>query len=462
MAQTPMGSEKALASAPIGPLMLRLAVPAVAAQLINMLYNIVDRIYIGHIPDIGKTALTGVGVTFPVIMLISAFAALAGAGGAPLAAIRLGSGNREEAERIVGNALTMLLCTAAVLTVGFSIFKEPILMTFGASEHTIGYGLDYIGIYLLGTVFVQLSLGLNPFISAQGKAKTAMCSVLIGAVLNIVLDPIFIFLLDMGVKGAALATIISQAVSAIWVLAFLCSKRSGLRIRPALMRPQLKLVLAIVSLGVAPFIMQSTESLVAVVLNRGLQAYGGDMGDLYVGAYTVMQSVMQMIVMPIQGITQGVQPIMSYNYGAQNYDRVRETFRLLIRVTLGATTAACALVVLFPAVFAGMFTPDQELIDLVVKVMPIFFAGIWAFGAQMGCQSAFMALGQAKTSMFLALLRKVILLIPLAIILPKVTGNVMGIFAAEPIADVVASATTLTLFMTQRKKLLPMDQDNKR
>ena len=433
--------------------MWKLAVPSVAAQFINLLYNIVDRIYIGHIPVTGGTALTGLGVTFPIITLISAFAAFAGQGGAPLASIRLGAGDREGAERILGNSVTLLLCASAVLTVVFQLIQRPVLMAFGASEATIGYATDYITIYLLGTVFVQLALGLNTFIGAQGRAMTAMCSVLIGAILNIVLDPVFIFVFDMGVQGAALATILSQAVSAAWVVLFLCSRRSGLRIRPQYMRLRRAVVSRIAGLGVAPFIMQSTESLVTVVLNSGLQRYGG---DLYVGTLTIIQSVMQMVTMPIQGITQGVQPLMSFNYGAGNYARVRRTFWLLLRVTLTATVSAFLIVLLIPGPLAMLFNDDEELVQLVARVMPVFFGGIWAFGAQMACQSAFMALGQARTSLFLALLRKVILLIPLAIVLPMAMGDVMGIYIAEPIADALASATTLTLFIRKRKTLLPL------
>ena len=354
-------SEEALASASIGPLMVKLALPAVAAQLINMLYNIVDRIYIGHIPEVGRTALTGLGVTFPILMLISAFTAFAGMGGAPLASIRLGAGDREEAEKILGNSTTLLLVLAAVLTVTFSAVKEPVLMAFGASEDTIGYALDYISIYLIGTVFVQLALGLNAYITAQGQALVAMCSVLIGAVLNIILDPLFIFAFRMGVRGAALATIISQGVSACWVVGFLCSRRSGLRIRRKNMGLEAKVIGGIAALGVAPFIMQSTESLVTVVLNSGLQFYGG---DLYVGTVTVMQSVMQMIIMPVQGITQGVQPVMSYNFGARNYARVRQTFRLLLRTTLAVTVSAFLLVTLFPRLIALIFNADRELVGL--------------------------------------------------------------------------------------------------
>ena len=448
-------SEEALAHAPIGPLMVRLALPAVAAQIINMLYNIVDRIYIGHIPEVGRTALTGLGVTFPILMLISAFTAFAGMGGAPLASIRLGAGDREGAEKILGNSTALLLILAAVLTTGFSITKEPVLMAFGASEDTIGYALDYLSIYLMGTVFVQLALGLNAYITAQGQALAAMCSVLIGAVLNILLDPLFIFVFQMGVRGAALATILSQGVSACWVVGFLCSRRSGLRIRRKNLVLRRAVVGRIAALGVAPFIMQSTESLVTVVLNSGLQHYGG---DLYVTTITVMQSVMQMVSMPLQGISQGVQPIMSYNYGAKNYARVRQTFRLLLRACLTLTVLACLAATLLPRPLTLIFNDDPELTALTCRVMPVFFAGIWAIGAQMACQSAFMAMGQAKTSLFLALLRKVILLVPLAVLLPRMTGNVISIYVAEPAADVLASATTLTLFLAKRNTLLPASE----
>jgi len=436
--------------------MLKLALPAVAAQLINMLYNIVDRIYIGHIPEVGDTALTGLGIAFPILMLISAFAAFAGMGGAPLASIRLGAGDRAGAEKILGAAAAMLIGTAVVLTVVFSALKEPMLWAFGASEATFGYALDYISIYLLGTIFVQLALGLNTFISAQGKALVAMASVLIGAVLNILLDPVFIFLFRMGVRGAAVATVLSQGVSACWVVGFLCSSRSALKIRPADLRPKLATVGQIAALGVAPFIMQSTESLVTIVLNIGLKQFGS---DLHVGALTVMQSVMQVVVMPCHGITNGVQPIMSYNYGAKNYVRVRQTFKRLLCTTMTVTVCSCVIVGLFPRQLALVFNDKAELVELVGRMMPIFFAGIWAFGAQMACQSAFMALGQARTSLFLALLRKIILLIPLALILPRAMGgNVLGIYLAEPIADILASSTTLVLFLHRRKSLLPVEE----
>lgn len=452
---TQQNGGRALATEPIGKLVLKLAVPAVAAQFINVLYNIVDRIYIGNIPEIGAMALTGVGVTFPIIMLISAFAAFAGMGGAPLASMQLGAGNRDSAEHILGNSMSLILASGVFLTIVFTVFKTPMLYAFGASNNIIGYAEEYIGIYLIGTIFVQISLGLNTFISAQGRATTAMLSVLIGAIINIVLDPILIFGFHMGVRGAALATIISQAFSALWVLWFLTSKKSVIRIRARHMRFDKKVVGKIAALGVAPFIMQSTESLVSITLNSGLQQFGG---DLYVGSMTIMQSVMQMVVMPVSGITQGAQPILSYNYGAKNNHRVRQAFWILLKVCMTVTCLSTVVAVFFPTILARMFTQDAMLIAIVGKMMPVFFAGVWAFGAQMACQSAFMGLGQAKISLFLALLRKIILLVPLAIILPRIFGNVMGIYVAEPIADIVASCTTLTLFLLKYKKLLPVEK----
>ena len=433
---------------------LQMALPMTVAQLINILYNIVDRMYLGRLP--GHLSLTGLGLCLPIISILMGFANLCGMGGAPLCSIHRGKGENEEAERILGNSFTLLLLFGGGLTVFCLAFRRPILYLFGASDLTFPYANDYLTIYLLGTLFVMIGLGMNPFINAQGFSRMGMMTVALGAAVNIVLDPIFIFLLDWGVQGAALATILSQAVSACWVFGFLCSRHSGLRIRWSNLRPNLRVIGRIASLGVAPFIMQSTESLVTVVLNTGLQTYGG---DLYVGALTIMQSVMQMIVMPVQGITQGTQPIMSYNYGAGNYARVRHTFKRLLIVTLTATCSAFLCVLLFPGLLARIFTPQEETIQLVSQVMPLFFGGIWAFGAQMACQITFMSLGQARTSLFLALLRKVILLVPLALILPRITGSVFGIFVAEPIADILASVTTLSLFLRKRKSLLPVSSD---
>lgn len=443
-------NDERLGTAPLGKLIVSMAVPAVAAQIVNVLYNIVDRVYIGHIPEVGSLALTGVGIAFPIVMLVSAFSAFAGMGGAPLASIQLGKKNHDGAEDILGTSAAMLILFSVILTTVFEICKTPVLYAFGASDATLHYGESYIGIYLLGTIFVQLALGLNMFISAQGAAKTAMLSVLIGAVLNIVLDPILIFALGMGVRGAALATVISQAVSSIWVVHFLMSKKSAIRLRFNKLRLKGAVVKKIAGLGVSPFIMQSTESLVSITLNAGLQRYGG---DLYVGTMSIMLSVMQLIVIPVQGITQGIQPIISYNYGAGNADRVKGAFfRSLIAAFIG-TLVLGGVAVLFPGIYAGIFTEHQELYELTCRVMPTFFIGICIFGIQSACQSTFLALGQAKVSLFIALLRKVILLIPLAIILPRIMG-VMGIYWAEPIADITSVICTSILFCFTFKKVM--------
>lgn len=437
----------------IPKLMFQLAVPSVVAQLINVLYNIVDRIYIGRIPEVGHLALTGVGVTFPILTLISAFSSFVGAGGAPLAAISLGKGEHKRAEQILGNSFSMLLIFSVALTMIFQLSKEPLLYMFGASDNTIGYAVDYITIYLWGTIFVQIALGLNLFITSQGQARTAMLSVLIGAVINIILDPICIFVLDMGVQGAAIATVFSQAVSAAWVLHFLYSKKSSIRIRSCYMKLSGKIVKSISMLGVSPFIMSATESAISIVLNHGLQTYGG---DLYVGSMTILQSVMQLLSIPIGGFIQGVQPIISYNFGAEKFDRVKKTAKLLISFTFLLSFSFTLLTLLFPGAFGALFTSQTELLDLVKKVMPIYMFGMLIFGLQNGCQSIFLGLGQAKISIFLALLRKVFLLIPLAIILPRFFG-VMGIYYSEPIADITSATTAIILFLVSIQKILSAD-----
>lgn len=447
------GREEQLANAPIGKLVFGMAMPTVIAQLVNVLYNIVDRIYIGHMPGSGSYALTGVGVCFPIITMISAFSAFAGAGGAPLAAIELGKGRRDVAEKILGNAVTMLLTFSLVLTIVFMLFKRPLLYAFGASDATIEYALAYIGIYLCGTIFVQLAVGLNTFITSQGQSKIAMVSILIGAVINIVLDPLFIFVLELGVRGAALATIISQGCSAMWVVHFLISKKAGMRIRYANLKPDKGIIGKIAALGISPFIMQITESMVTIVFNSGLQRYGG---DIYVGSMTVLQSVMQLFVVPIQGFTMGTQPIISYNYGARNDARVRSTFKITILITFSLTCICTVLTAVIPGAFASLFASQDsapELLALIKQVMPVFMGGMFMFGIQMACQSAFMGMGQAKISLFLALLRKVILLIPLALVLPQFFG-VMGIYYSEPAADILAAAATGTLFAVNFKKIL--------
>ncbi len=443
-------NDERLGTAPLGKLMLSMTLPTVAAQIINVLYNIVDRIYIGHIEGYGQLALTGVGVTFPILMIISAFSAFAGMGGAPLASIQLGKKEYKKAEEILGASVAMLLFFSIVLTILFSIFKSPILYAFGASENTIVYAQQYITIYLMGTVFVQFALGLNTYISGQGNAKIAMFSVLIGAIINIILDPVFIFGFKMGVRGAALATIISQALSAIWVVRFLTSEKSIIRIRREYICFNKSIIKNIASLGISPFIMQSTESLVMITLNTGLQKYGG---DLYVGTMSIMTSVMQLITIPTQGISQGVQPIMSYNYGAGNMKRVKGAFIRMVAVCLTVTLIFAGLAVMRPEFYVPLFSNDEELIALTCRYMPIYFLGITIFGIQMGCQTTFLALGQAKISLIIALLRKVILLIPLAIIFPKFMG-VVGIYRAEPVADVTSVTVSVILFIVTARKIL--------
>lgn len=443
-------NDERLGSAPLGKLMVSMALPAVAAQVINVLYNIVDRIYIGHIAGYGELALTGVGVTAPILMVISAFSAFAGMGGAPQASIQLGKKNYDGAEKILGSSVALLLLFSVVLTVFFQAFKTPVLYAFGASDNTIIYARQYITIYLAGTVFVQFALGLNTYISGQGNAKTAMLSVILGAVTNIILDPIFIFALGMGVRGAALATIISQALSAAWVLHFLMSDKSVIRIRKKYIRLQRETVLGIGALGISPFIMQSTESLVMITLNTGLQKYGG---DLYVGTMSIMTSVMQLIIIPVQGISQGVQPIMSYNYGAGNLKRVKDTFTRMVLICLAGTILFGGLAVVRPSIYAQLFSSNQELTSLTCRYMPVYFLGITVFGIQMSCQTTFLALGQAKVSLVIALLRKIVLLIPLAMIFPRFMG-VEGVYRAEPVADFTSVAVTVILFLVTARKVL--------
>lgn len=442
-------SEK-LGKEPLRKLFFTMAIPSVLAQLINVLYNIVDRIYIGHIKDIGSLALTGVGVTFPIIMVVSAFSAFAGQGGAPLASILLGAKDQEKAEKVLGSSTALLLVFSISLTLIFQILKTPLLYAFGASDNVIGFAQDYIGLYLCGTIFVMLSLGLNTFISGQGNAKIAMFSVLIGAVTNIILDPIFIFVMNMGVKGAALATIISQAFSAIWVVNFLISKKSSLKIKRENLKLDMQFVKKIGSLGCSPFIMQSTESLVLLTLNSGLQKYGG---DLYVGSMSILTSVLQLIFVPVSGIAQGVQPIISYNFGAGNRERVVKTFKALLIVCLMATMFMGGIAVLFPNFYVKMFTESEELMKLTSKMMPIFTLGMCIFGIQQSIQVTFLAMGQAKFSIFIALLRKVILLVPLAIILPRFMG-VNGIYYAEPMADITSVVVASITFALNFKSIL--------
>lgn len=437
-----LGTEKT------GRLLLRMSIPAIMAQIVNLLYNMVDRIYVGHIPEIGSQALTGLGVCMPLILIISSFASLVG-GGSPRASILLGKGKREEAERVLGNCTTMLITISVILTILLLLFSDTMLMMFGGSENTIGYASKYMQIYACGTIFVQLSLGLNLFITAQGFAKTGMLSVLIGAVCNIILDPIFIFGFDMGVQGAALATIISQGFSAVWVMRFLIRK-SPLKIRISNLRLSQKIILPCLALGLAPLIMQSTESILAICFNSSLLKYGG---DIAVGAMTILSTVMQFSMLPLVGLTQGGQPIIGYNFGAQNADRVKETFKLELIAALVYTTLLWLLIMLFPQIFARIFTPDTELISYAAWALRIYMAVSFVMGIQIVCQQTFMAIGNAKTSLFLAVLRKIILLIPLIYILPHLFSNqVMSVFLAEPVADIIAVSATLIIFLTQFKK----------
>lgn len=438
--------EERLAKGKILPTMLAMGIPTFVAQLVNILYNLVDRMFIGHIKGSGSAALTGVGVCFPIITFIAAFSNLVGAGGAPLAGIALGQGDRKKAEDILGNGVTMLLALSVILTVIFQLIKKPFLYLFGASDATYAYGGPYLTIYLCGTVFVMLAFGLNTYITVQGASVFAMASVMIGAILNLILDPIFIFALNMGVQGAALATIISQAASAIWILRFLTSKKATLRLKLKNMKPSWKTIGYISALGISPFIMGATESLITIVFNSGAKKYGG---DIYVGSITVVQSVLMMICTPMSGFSQGVQPIISYNYGAKNLDRVKKTSFSLILITTLSVMTVTAICMSMPTTIASLFTDDEQLIELCGKVMPIFLAGLLVFGMQNGCQSCFMALGKVKQSLFFALFRKVILLTPLAIILPIVLNSVMGLYYAEPISDSLSAVCCgLTFLIT--------------
>ena len=437
----------------IGKLLFKLAVPTVIAQLINMFYNIVDRIYIGHIPGDGALALTGVGVCLPLIMIISAFAALVSSGGAPRASIFMGKGEKENAEKTLGNCFMAQIIASCILTVVLLIWNRNFLMAFGASENTIEYSVSYMNIYAIGTIFVQLTLGMNAFITAQGFAKIGMLSVMIGAATNIVLDPILIFWFRMGVQGAALATIISQAISCIWVLHFLFGEKTRLKIQKKYMKLERKILLPSIALGTATFIMQSSESVISVCFNSSLLKYGG---DIAVGAMTILTSVMQFAMLPLQGLGQGAQPIISYNYGAKNAERVKAAYKLLLKTSLGYVFVLWALVMLVPGAFSAMFTSDVELIAFTKTALRIYLAVLFIFGIQMACQMTFTSLGNAKSSIVVAVMRKFVLLIPLIYIMPAVfkENQVMAVYLAEPVADFLAVTFTAILFSKQFKKAL--------
>lgn len=441
-----------LGTEPIGKLLWRMSIPAIAAQLINLLYNLVDRVYIGHMPENGALALTGVGVCMPVIMIVTAFAALISNGGAPRASMAMGKGDYGAAEKVLGNSFSLQLILSFIITVILLVFNRSFLMMFGASENTIEYASSYMGIYALGTVFVQLTLGMNAFITAQGFAKTGMLSVLIGAACNIVLDPILIYGFDMGVRGAALATIISQAVSTIWVLSFLTGKKTVIKIKKQYLRPEASVVLPSMALGLAPFIMQASESVIIVCFNSSLLKYGGDVA---VGAMTILSSAMQFSMLPMQGLGQGAQPISSYNFGARNAKRVKKTFWMLLGMSLTYSFLIWALIMLFPQAFAMIFSSDEQLIEYTRWALRIYCASLCFFGAQIACQMTFISLGNAKASIMVAVMRKFVLLLPLIFILPHIVENqTMGVYLAEPVADILAVTFTAVLFYFQFKKAL--------
>ena len=442
-----------LGKEPVGKLLLKLALPTVTAQIINMLYNIIDRIYIGHIPKVGAMALTGVGVCMPLILIVAAFAALVGNGGAPRASIFMGKGDIKSAEKTLGNCFSLQIMISIILTIVLLIWNRDFLLAFGASENTIEYGVSYMNIYALGTIFVQLTLGLNAFITAQGFAKTGMLSVLIGAVANIVLDPILIFGFDMGVRGAALATIISQGLSCIWVVSFLFGKKTFLKIKKENLKLKREFVLPSLALGSSVFIMQASESIIFVCFNSSLLKYGG---DIAVGAMTILTSVMQFAMLPLQGLGQGAQPIISYNYGARNVERVKKAFWLLLKVSMAYAVLLWGGVILFPRGFASLFTSDTALLVFTKEALRIYVAALFIFGIQMACQMTFMSIGNAKASIIVAVMRKFILLIPLIYVMPVVLkqNQTMAVYMAEPVADIIAVTFTAILFAFQFKKAM--------
>ena len=433
-----------LGKAPIGRLLFKLALPTVVAQLVNMLYNVVDRIYIGHIEGYGDLALTGVGVCLPLIMIVSAFAALVGSGGAPRASIAMGERDYEKAERILGGCFGLQLIVSVILTAVLLVWHKPLLLAFGASENTILYATEYMRIYAIGTLFVQLTLGMNAFISAQGFTRASMLSVIIGAVCNIVLDPLFIYGFGLGVRGAAIATVLSQAASTVWILLFLFGKQTHLKLRPQYMLPTPRIVLPCVALGLASFVMQSSESVIAICFNTSLCTYGG---DIAVGAMTILTSVMQFAMLPMQGVAQGAQPILSYNYGAKQADRVKQAYRLLLITCVIYSVVLWILVMLFPKLFVGMFTDQPALADFATPMLRIYYAGMLLFGIQIACQMTFVSLGQALCSVVVAVTRKFVLLLPLIYLVPHfVEDPTTGVYLAEPIADIIAVTFTAILF----------------
>ncbi len=448
-----------LGTAPIGKLLVKLAIPTIAAQLINMLYNIVDRIYIGHMPNNGGLALTGVGVCMPIIMFVSAFAALVSMGGAPRASIFMGRGDKDSAEQTMGSCFSAQLILSAILTAALLIWHEDLLLAFGASENTVSYASEYIKIYALGTVFVQLTLGMNAYITAQGFSSVGMVTVMIGAISNIILDPLFIFVFDMGVRGAALATVISQGISCVWVILFLCGKNTVLRLKKESLLIRPRLLFPCLALGLAPFIMQASESVISVAFNASLLDYGG---DIAVGAMTILTSVMQFAMLPLQGLAQGAQPITSYNFGAKNAARVKGVFKLLLISSLAYSLVLWGFIMLIPQAFASIFTPDTELVEFTVRALRIYCAALGIFGIQIACQMTFVSLGKAGCSVIVAIVRKFVLLLPLIYIMPAIYSidKTRAVYLAEPIADIIAVTFTAVLFAVQFNKAMRDIRDN--
>lgn len=459
MSNNKMDVSAQLATASIWKLIIKLSVPAILAQIVNLLYNVVDRIYIGHMEGVGTAALTGVGLCNPIIVLISAFTMLVAQGGAPRAAIEMGKGDIKKAEKILGNCFSLIIVFAVLLTAVFSIFGEKLLMIFGASEDTIIYALPYMRIYVAGSIFVMISLGLNMFITTQGFTKISMATVLIGAVCNIILDPIFIFGFNMGVRGAALATIISQAVSAIWVLTFLLGKKTKLKIKKENLLPSAKILLPVLALGISPFIMNATEAVINISFNSSLQKYGG---DIVVGAMTICTTVFQMAWVPAQGIGQGAQPIISYNYGAGNADRVKQAFKAFLTICFTYVFVFGALIELFPQFFINIFNDNPDLVDTATWAIRLYGCAMTFFGIQMAVQQTFIALGKAKASLFIACLRKVILLVPLIYILPNFfEDKVFAVFLAEPVSDAVSIITaSIVFFFVFRKEMKKLKEES--
>ncbi|OUN39771.1 MATE family efflux transporter [Faecalibacterium sp. An77] len=451
-------ADQRLGTAPLLPLIFSLALPTALAQLVNMLYNIVDRIYVGHIPGTGSLALAGLGVTYPIIVLITAFSNLVGMGGAPRASVAMGRGDYKTAEKILGNCITILVVLSVVLSVVFTIYGEPVLLAFGASENTLPYAMAYLRIYLLGTIFVQFTLGMTPFITNQGFAKTSMATTCIGAISNIILDPIFIYGFNMGVVGAAVATILSQALSMIWVLCFFLGKRSVLRIRKENLIPDKAILVLVLSLGVSPFLMTATECLIQLSFNTGAATYGGDSA---VAIMSILFSVSQIANLPVQGFCQGAQPLIGYNFGAQKLERVRKTFQVMLTVSMSVTTLVVAAVEIAPQMFLGLFSSDAAIVAIGSAPLRIYMLGHFFMGAQNACQQTFLGLGEAKLSMFIALLRKVILLLPLSLVIPRVFGllgisQLLGLYVAEPVSDFISASTcTILFFVIEWKKLNP-------